>query len=295
MSCCPLSPYEAAHNYRQERNPSFGISVHDDNTSIFHCFTCHREGPLTFLLTLLGERTGEDYEEEIAELDTSELLGPPIGQWKERGDRRAATNKPEPLGIEYYDLFEPVDPEHPYLIERGVTRETCRRLQIGYDPADSDGIPRIVFPVFNPDRELMGYTGRATIPDAQPKIRDYYGLPKQHCLLGIHKAKYRPFVCLTEGLFDYAIGQQYGLCAVGSMFSGLTVHQARMLIKLGKPVYGFGDNDAAGQQGMAEAARALSPHLPFMAVRWPEGVGDVGDLTKAQMWQMVANASLYRI
>ena len=50
---------------------------------------------------------------------------------------------------------------------------------------DGHGAERIIFPVRGREGELYGYTGRAIDEDVQPRIRDYYGLPKRACLLGL--------------------------------------------------------------------------------------------------------------
>ena len=294
MACCPLSPWRREHGNKQEQRPSFGISVHDDNHSVFNCFTCGSQGTLPVLLDMLGKYEGNDYDEYKEQIEQHELLGPPQGQWREKG-RVRRQEKITPLDKQYEDLFDPCDPHHFYLEDRHISAEACERLQLKYDADDGHGEARILFPIWNHKGEFFGYSGRAIFDDAQPKVRDYYGLPKRAMLAGIHLHEQADYICLAEGLTDYAVGQSMGFPVVASMHSGLTEAQARILIEIGKPVYGFLDNDAAGRKGNLEAAKRLVAHLPFMAVRWPKEAGDVGELYDYEMQRMIDRAQVYRI
>lgn len=306
MAACPFSPYVEEHNYRLERNVSFGISVHKDKLSVYNCFTCHRRGTLTHLLENLQALDGNDYNQMIDELSVSEELGPPLSGWREEGKRLKRKEKVEPLHWHYEDLYDPCPENHPYLRTRGVSADTCKRLQLKIDP-DNRGVERIMFPVWGVGGDFYGYTGRATDNEAVPKVRDYHGLPKRHMLLGIHLHKQADYICLAEGPVDYARGQSMGFPTVATMFSSVTEYQLDTLKKLGKTVYGFLDNDAAGKKGCREIAEQLIGHVPFMAVKWPTTVrkrpgatepcapGDVGQLFKVEMQRMIDRAQLYRV
>lgn len=298
-ACCPLSPWRKAHKFRQERNPSFGISVHDDARSIYHCFTCHSKGTLSHLLTKLQDYTGEDYSAEIEQFDHGEMFGAPLGKWSSKRGRR--TEKfPTPLSEDYEDIYDPIDPEHWYLKDRGISPETCERLQLKIDHEDSQGEPRILFPVFDIDGRLHGYTGRALFDDVEPKVRDYHGLPKKFMLLGVHLVKDADFILLTEGLFDYARGTEYGYATVAVMGSVITPEQLRILKRLHKPIYGFLDNDAAGKIANYEAAYALNKIAPYMSVRWRRRntgkyPNDLGVLSQWEIERMIKSASIYKV
>jgi hypothetical protein len=249
---------------------------------------------------------GEDYGQMIEDLAETELLGPPQGKWREKG-RVVRKERVEPLHKDFEDLYEDCDPEHWYLQDRGIDPDTCKRLQLKYDPRDSRGEERILFPVWNHKKEFFGYTGRAIHGDVDPKVRDYHGLPKRAMLLGIHLHEQADYIVIAEGLFDYAKGQAMGFPVVATMFSSLTDLQADILRNIGKPVYGLLDNDAAGKAGNLIAAKQLLGHQSFMSVRWPKEyrvrdvsgeekqATDVGMLDEDELARMIDKAQLYRI
>lgn len=302
-TACPLAPW--THVRGGDQHPSFGVTIQEkgENVSIFNCYTCKKKGTLSRLATMYQEFSGKDCSHLIDEAEDIELFGAQLPLWEDLDNTEPHLTPPEPLGKEYHDLFGPaynVDPfrarrplasSHPYLIRRGITARTAHTLQIKYDPADSQGDARIVFQVRGPREELYGYTGRAIQESVVPRVRDYYGLPKRACILGIEFVVLRGCekIVLVEGLFDYAKLQQYGIHGVAAMHSGLTELQARLLRDLGKPVVLMYDNDQAGRLGNKQAKKLLEGYVPLEKVRYPDNVKDPGDLSHEQAWWMVRN------
>lgn len=306
MARCPLA--EWTHESGGDTNLSFGISIHDNDISIFHCYTCHKKGPVTKLVELMDQYSPESFLDLLEDLDATETMGPPARQWDnvKRGSQRK-TLLGDPLDAQYLEIYDEAK-GHWYLEDRNITDETCNRLQLKFDPEDTHGETRILFPVFDPDHNLYGYSGRAIYHNVAPPVRDYHGLKKALLLLGSHRASEAEFILLTEGLFDYARGQQFGYAGTcATLFSSLTNEQADVLIKINKPVYGFFDNDNAGREGSLHAAKVLSKHLPYMAVAWPKQKrwrlgsdekcipGDLDQLHSDEVERMIDRAVLYRL
>ena len=293
---CPCVLARWTHQKGGDSNPSFGISVHDESTSIFHCFTCHEKGPLTYLLERLESFTGEDLSGLREQFAVGEEFGPPLREWQGRG-RESAESIGPPLTSEYLDLYEwPGDFEvaKTYLKGRGITAQTCKRLQIQFDPDEE----RILFPVFDTSGALYGYSGRAVERGVEPRIKDYHGLPKRGLLLGAHLVGEADKVLVCEGLFDYAWLQQMGFPAVALLGTELTPEKATILKSLRKPVYCFTDCDEPGFDAAESIAAQLIAHVPVFEVEYPVEC-KIGDdpavLSQADVEMMIADAELFRV
>lgn len=296
---CPLAPW--THEKRRDSNPSAGISVKESGASIFNCFTCHRRGPVPWLLRLLSDKTGENYSGMADSIEAGEFFGGHIPEW---GEMRGEDSLPEPINKqEYFDLYDSAV-GHPYLAKRGISRWAARECELLFDPGDG-GEPRILFPVYGYDKKLYGFSGRAIRSTAKLKVKDYFGLPKKRLLLGSHLLRGdERYVILVEGIVDYARMVTMGYPGMAFMSSTLTEWQAEILKEIGKPVYFFHDDDKAGKEARDNAKELLWRHIPVMKVRYPtdctvetpEGdfrpPEDPAELTAEQVEEMIEDARL---
>ena len=294
MTNCILAPWR--HDGGTDSKPSFGIHIVEDGASVFHCFTCKSKGTLPRLVRLYEEYTGEDRSGVLDGLSMGEMLGPQLPEW----DNRSVTTKDKlgvPLDEMLVDAYEPAA-HHPYLRRRGITPNTAERLGLRVDP-DNYGVERILFPVRAPNGGLYGFSGRATT-HAEPRVRDYHGLPKKLLLLGSHLIEQdtTKSIVVVEGLFDFAKVFQAGYRAVAVMFSGITEPQARILKTFGSPVISFLDNDKAGEKGHKELLKKLGNVVPVLEVPYPRrGANgktpkDPGDLSEEQIATAISRADL---
>jgi hypothetical protein len=79
MAPCPLARW--THEKGSDSNPSFGVHVHDSDTSIFNCFTCHKKGPMSYFLQLMQGYTGKDYSRLINSLTLDETYQAELPEW----------------------------------------------------------------------------------------------------------------------------------------------------------------------------------------------------------------------
>lgn len=274
--------------------------------SVFNCYACKSKGTLPQMLDRLSVFTGEDYRDLKGEVEDGEFLGANLPVWDER---KIYDSKDAVLGTpveqDFLDIYDDAT-GHVYLEDRGIDYDTAKALDLRIDP-DNHGVERILFPVYSPSGAFYGYTGRATIPDAELRVRDYFGLPKRLLLLGAEfiKPSTDDYVILVEGLFDFATGFSFGLPIVGSMHSGLTPQQARILKDFNIPVYVFYDDDEAGHKGVSIVREAIGAHVPVMKVRYPKDntvldqrsgkmrpPEDPGELLEYQFLHMIEDARL---
>lgn len=305
---CPLAFW--THEKGHDNTPSFGIHVEDDGVSLSNCFTCGTKGPLHYILRRYAEYTGEDLDGLINEIEKEEFLGPRTLKDWESTKRARMENLIMPIdeGI-YMDLYPPAH-NHPYVKARGISSTTAKKLELLYDPGDtnSDRQKRILFPVRGPDGLLYGFSGRAIHKSAQLKVRDLYGLKKAHCVLGAHLAVQdsHKYVLAVEGLFDYARTWECGQPGCAVMHSTMTDAQADIFKDIGKKVYTFYDNDLAGKKGIKTAGKQLGKYLTVLNVNYPKiwidspkepGGGhflkDPGEMLPEEFEEMISKASLY--
>lgn len=291
MTHCPMAAW--THPHGSDRNMSFGIKVNEYDQSIYNCYTCKSKGTLMMLLEELGGYTGDNFDTEIEGLKNGELLNATLPEW---GKRSTFDSKwkglPDPVSNDYLDIYDGAS-DHKYLRARGIDNDTVERLGLVIDP-DDKGHERILFPVFDVGGRFFGYTGRATGDGVEPRIRDYFGLPKRHLLLGAERIRYEyaSSITLVEGLFDYARLSTFtvNICAV--MHSGVTPQQAAILKDFGLPIYVMFDNDKAGQEGALQVKEVLGQHVPLMKVRYPKGKNDPGELSADEYYEMIEDARL---
>ena len=272
---CLLAPW--THERGQDRTPSAGVSVHDDDVSVWNCYACGKRS-LGGLLGALERYTGRDYSELKEELGDQEFFGGELPEW---GAKQSYALELSPLNpAEFLEIYEPAY-THPYVVSRGINRGTARQLDLRVDPEDSEGVERILFPAYTPDGLLLGFTGRDVTGEARIKARDYFGLPKEALLLGIHN---RPTdasrVVLVEGPFDYAKVTQAGEFCVAALHSSITQYQAMLLRDIGLPIVCMYDNDAAGWKGTKDVINALGQYLPVSKVTYFSGTRYANDWIK---------------
>ena len=298
MSSCLLAPW--THETGTDSSPSMGVSVHEDDKSIFNCFTCKKRGTLMHLLEQLEEYTGEDWSDLKEGFGIGEEFGAPLGGWA-RAKAQREEPEPPPLEAEYENLYE--QPRgHPYARKRGVRNVTFRALGLQVDP-DNRGVERILFPVRDRDGALRGFTGRACTEGVNPKVRDYHGLPKRSVLLGLHRVTSETErICITEGPFDWArlcqffMTQYPQVVPVATLYSGLTNRQEALLKALSLPVVDFMDRDEAGRQGAVDMAQRLMTSVPFLTTTpWPKGPKDAATLTGTQARHLLKYAKLFAL
>lgn len=295
---CPLAPW--LHAGGTDNNPSFGVHLSDHDRSVFHCFSCHRRGTMSMLLSMVERYTGDSFRDLKDEIDHSEMFMFELPEW-DMATSTVPLKRLEALPESALLAYPEVPLDYPYLAERDITNpEAIRAMELRVDPSDSRGAERLLFPVRGIDGALHGFTGRAVNTSVTPKVRDYANLPKESLLLGSHRVDRGKSICVVEGLFSYATMVDFGFQAVALMHSSLTEQQARLFLELGSPLYLFLDNDKAGRDGVAFITKKLKGYLPLFSVTYPASeevngkpvICDPNDLYRDEIQAMIDGADI---
>ena len=188
---CPFAAV-SGHARQVDHTPSLGIKPDEHaNGGTWNCFSCGRRGDIAWFFHSLEREAGYDCSAALARLEAILYLAP---------DQIASRIPP------YESHFLPaaapyrVFPESwlaPYLgrvpqklLDRGITLDTCRAWQIGFDRQQQ----RIVYPVRDPAGQLVGAVGGAVKlqHEHDVKYRNYW--PRVHTCgypLESHNNRYR--------------------------------------------------------------------------------------------------------
>lgn len=291
---CPLSPW--THRNGTDRHPGLSIIIDDTGKSGWRCHACDHHGTLEWLVTkwgLLSRRPVTallDFiakQEDGAEAVASRLEAGADRRWAEPPPRDPADD-PDVYPEVEAEAFAGEVPQ--YAIDRGLSLDTCRAWQLGYDRGfGRRPVPRLVFPVRRRDGALVGLVGRAINDGDQPKYYNYWSFAKSKHLYGIDKVEGHRRVVLVEGMIDVLRWWEYGLPAAGLI--GSKPSRAQMQIALGyERVYLALDKDEAGEQGERSALKMLAGRVPVYRVPFPAGKADPKDLTREEALAAVDGA-----
>lgn len=165
---CPFARW--SHKNGRDSSPSFGIYINPDGPSGYNCFACSAKGShLKYLLRQLSDFTCQPYKEAynflIKNEDREKVrknldFGSTFGTMSKSAEEEDLSDVPEPerptMDESAVEKFSP-DP-HPYILDRGLTEETCRAWGISTDFTSK--YPRIVFEIRNLEGELLAFSRR---------------------------------------------------------------------------------------------------------------------------------------
>jgi len=264
--CCPI---------HKGTNPTqFRVSI---SKSIFNCFgDCKQGGNV---IDFVSRIEGISIREAAMRLQEWFRIGADLPSNKGESQRHLSTGKGrsqssataaktedglpnKPLGFELKNL----DPNHPYLAARGLTKETIAEFGLGYcEKGVMAG--RIAIRIDNADGKLVAYAGRwpGDPPEGTPKYKLPPGFRKAQEIFNLHRAirerSERPMI-IVEGFFDAIKLWQHGIRRVvalmGSSLSPAQEQLFRKHITARDFVVVMLDEDEAGRAGRSAIADRLA-------------------------------------
>lgn len=316
FACCP---------FHQEDTPSMSVSP---DKQIFHCFGCHEGGNafsfvmkylhLSFVesVLLLAQKYGLDIPAGDYQQQTKAPIAPQLqslydtNEWVSKLYQQILTSPQGENARQYLTR------------QRELTEQTLQAVEVGYAPREhllpaflasrdlaiDDAMQlglvhgqetqtkydaffgRVVFPIWDVDGRVVGFSGRIIDPADHEKPK-YYNSPespifqKGKLLYFLNKAKdaarRQKFLVLTEGVMDVvAFVNANVLGTVASLGTAFTIEQAKLAKRYVNTVIICYDGDLAGRKATLTAAKLLEQQRIEVKVAYlPDGL-DPDDYAK---------------
>jgi DNA primase len=177
----------------------------------------------------------------------------PKKQLVSKENRAGESDEPnKPLGF----TLKGIDPGHPYLTARGISRGTAEAFGVGFFPGKGSMAGRCVIPIADQGGEVVAYAGRS-IDNTEPRYKFPAGFRKSRELFNLHRVKGELRVIIVEGFFDCMKVSQAGYPCVALMGSAMSGIQEHLIAEHFAEVVLMLDGDEAGRRATAEICDRL--------------------------------------
>lgn len=225
--------------HENARTPSCCINV---SKGLFVCYSCGEKGTLQVMADRIRKPLTAHYS-------TGDLRGQ-LAQFDKVVEVKV-------YSADFLDRFKSGQP-HRYWLQRGLSRQTIKDWQLGYD-AQADAV---TIPIRSVKGEVLGVVRRLTHnPKQGPRYLYPKGFKISWHLFGAHmadKVENKGKLVITEGAIDCLAMWEAGQPAVALLGAQLHPHQLTLLSSLGyDDLVLFLDRDEAGIHGTLKAAAML--------------------------------------
>jgi hypothetical protein len=271
-----------------DASPSFGFN---EEKLAFNCFGGCYSGNILELVKMMRPEivTNEDavrYAEQFADLNrTADLVAKVQSILHPQEKVEELPDYPPDSLFQYRKI-------HPYLYERGLTKEVIVEMQVGFDEEHLG----ITIPHWWQGK-LVGMQRRHLATDSKgnficprcsltdkkvPKYKNTHRFPKVNTLYGFDQAKeylktQASSIIIVESPFSALKLKSLGFDRVVATFGQFSTEQAMPLIAV-QQVYYWPDHDEAGKANVQKAIDSLGKYTNLRIVPvLPEKKGDPGD------------------
>lgn len=321
---CPLSSHPSA-----DASPSFSIN---EDTLLWHCFTCDDGGLLPLLVVRIEELEDDDdktawrqaiewlipYSDgEVSEDDDAAFMEQ-LQRYFDRGEEKTRHEKPK---MPFYSerVIDSLEPCPLDILEKWNIsyEETVEHFKLKYDPARrryKDGkdyvAPALVIPhYFN--GKLVGYQERWLADDRPkwvPKYTNSDDFPKRTTLYDWDnrgEARGDPAIVVESAMTRIRLWE-LGYPGLATFGASITDEQTRLLRALRGGVILSADNDpdylnkkgvwveGAGKQALLKTAEKLADYIPVEFLPFVDkDKGDLADLVDEEVHDLVRRRTPY--
>lgn len=290
--------------FHDDTEPSCSINT---NERIFNCFGCGVSGNVLEFVHRMETRDGTLVSIRKAGIRLAEVCGIELGETGARrgarkpkdgpatpeaekgpsttakaspdasgGLERPSGKKVEAKANKPLGFVLKVDPEHPYLAERGISRDLVERFGLGFC---EKGIMagRICIPIANTEGQTVAYAGRwVGKPEELPEGKGKYELPtgfhKELELFNLHRVMRCRHLVVVEGYFGAIRLHGMRIPAVALMGRSISTAQLELLsCANARHVTVLLDGDDAGRAAAGEVAGAIASVVWARTVQLPDG------------------------
>jgi DNA primase len=290
MIMCHCPDLESNHA-NGDANPSFGFN---ESLLAYNCFVCGGGNIIQLVKMMKPELTNEeeilDYLEKFADLNQTNILEQVQALLQPTEEAPPMPDYPLDNLFQYRGI-------HPYLYERGLTKDVIVEMQVGFDESHfSIVIPHMFMGklVGIQRRHLLQtedgyYCDRCSETDKKvSKYKSTPNFPKANTLYGYDQMKEaikrddRSTAIVVESPFTVLYLKSLGFHRCCATFGSFSPEQAMLLMGIDK-VYFWPDNDAAGLQNALRAAESLLGLVNLDIVPVVDvSKGDAADLKSAE-------------
>ncbi|HEV8700966.1 MAG TPA: toprim domain-containing protein [Candidatus Polarisedimenticolia bacterium] len=261
------------------KNPnSFHVNV---EKNVFNCFSRCGGGNILDLVSKVEECGVRDAGEKLAEWFALQFVRD--NNKKANGSRQPTESAQASPALKRVDRVPRTEPsleinppldhslktlarEHPYLKERGISKETIQTFDVGFC---TRGLMkgRVAIAIHNERNELVAYAGRAiddTLAKEEGKWKLPYGFQKARVVWNLNRATKNTGsgLIVVEGFFDAMKVHQAGFPnVVALMGSTMSEYQEELLVAATDSLALMFDGDDAGYEGLRKVYGRLRRKL----------------------------------
>jgi len=169
VASCPLS--EWLHKTGKDNNPSFGVSIKENEKSVYSCFACGSGTLETLVQTVEFYSKGQGGNFALCHklLTEEEQLIAILPPYENSQDKEQVFTEWPAYFLSSFKTAYDSPQAMAYLAFRGIEEHEVKSYQLHYDPTRK----LIVFPYYNVFGKFAGARGRSVVPDAQGPNRHH--------------------------------------------------------------------------------------------------------------------------
>ena len=283
--------------FHNEKSPSFSVS---EDKQVYHCFGCKASGNVFNFIQNYQGMTFPETVEYLAKRSGIPIPEAAPGESGRRDEKQTLFRVNAFAAQFFHEQLKKLPAEHElkkYLALRGLTDELVDAYKLGYAPEgwtdltrhfESRKVPiaaaeqlglikrrsgdksghydlfrhRLMFPIFSPTKQCLGFGGRVLSKEQTPKYLNSPDSPVFHkgkVFYGLdHSAKYvrsEDEAIVVEGYMDWLALAKAGVNnVVATLGTALTADHARSILRYTQKALVLFDGDEAGKSA---AARSL--------------------------------------